>query len=65
MAILEKDFYELISPNYIRINRGNAGLPKTLEEAKNVVSSRIELQLLQNMKKNLKIGGQKAELLSN
>ena len=37
-----KDVYELISPNYIRINRGNAGIPKTLEEAKNVISSRIE-----------------------
>ncbi len=37
-----KDVYTLISPNYINIYRGNAGVPKTLEEAKNVISSRIK-----------------------
>ena len=37
-----KDVYSLISPNYIHIHRGNAGVPKTLEEAKNVISNRIE-----------------------
>jgi len=40
-----KDIYTLISPDYIRIYRGNAGSIKTLEEAKFIISDRITVAI--------------------
>ena len=42
-----KDVYTLISPDYISINRGNAGTIKTLEQAKTIISDRITVAIYQ------------------
>ena len=42
-----KDVYTLISPDYIRIYRGNAGSIKTLEQAKTIISNRITVAIYQ------------------